>query len=72
MSNGPTQLVLDIDAGRDADQQELDQLSEQLREQLRQLEIERVDLVRKGPANPRAKGDVVTLGTLAVTLGPVQ
>lgn len=63
------QLILDIDCGPDTDVEELAQLTQQLREQLSQLDVEAVDLVQAGQAPERAKaGAPIAWGELLVTL----
>ena len=71
MSSQPTQLLLHIDAGPEADQEEQAQLAQRLREHLLELEVDAVDQVRSGAAPAGAKGDAISLATLAVTIAPV-
>ena len=69
MLDQTTQLVLSIDAGPDTDVEELAELTQQLRSELLELDVESVDLVRAGEAPERAKaGDPVTWGALLVAL----
>lgn len=68
MTNGPTRLLLSIGAGPGTDDEELEDLTRQLRKELLELEVNAVDHVRGGKAPAGAKGDPVTLGTLLVTL----
>jgi hypothetical protein len=64
-----TQLVLGIDVGQDADEEELADLTRQLREEVLELDVDAVDLVRSGETPERAKsGDPVAWGNLMVTL----
>lgn len=56
------------------DQEELERITHNLRDDLTELDaIEKVDLVRKegeqAPEGSRAGGDIVTLGSLLLTLG---
>ena len=71
MAGEPRQFVVTIDAGADADDEELAQLGRQLRTQLLELDVEAVDPVRQGTAPAGSKGDPVTLASLAVTLAPL-
>jgi hypothetical protein len=69
MTDQTTQLKLNINAGPEADIEELAELTRQLREELIELEVEAVDLVSAGETPAEAKaGDSVTWGTLMVTL----
>jgi hypothetical protein len=62
------QVEVDIDAGTDVDDEELTRLSRWLRNELLELDVERVDYVT-GPAPSGAKsGTAVSLGTMIVTL----
>jgi hypothetical protein len=64
-----TQLMLNIKAGPETNEEELAELTRQLREELLELDVETVDLVRTGEAPARAKaGDPVTWGALLVAL----
>jgi hypothetical protein len=64
-------LLLEIDAGADADPEEVERLRVQLRQELAELDVEAVETVT-GPATPEgAKAlDLVAIGTLVVKLGP--
>jgi hypothetical protein len=64
-------LILHIEAGPQADQEEQALLTQRLREHLLQLNVEDVGRVNSDAAPPGAKGDAVTLATLAVTLAPI-
>jgi hypothetical protein len=69
MSEQRAQLILDIDAGPDTDTEELAELTQQLRRELSELDVEAVDLVRAGEAPEGAKaGDPIAWGELLVTL----
>ncbi|MGW6791845.1 hypothetical protein [Streptomyces chartreusis] len=62
-------LVLDGDP--DSDREELDVLTRQLREQLLALDVDNVELLRLDSAPRGAKpGDVITIGSLSVTMAP--
>lgn len=71
MANQPAQLMLHVDAGPEADQEELEQLAHRLREHLLELDVYDVEPFRSGAAPAGAKGDPITLATLAVTLAPI-
>ena len=65
-------LDLRIDLGKDAEPDELDRLTRQLRRELQELEIELAELSTTGPAPEGAKsGEAVTLGALLVAVLPV-
>ena len=69
MPHQTTQLMLTLDAGPEADDEELAELTRQLREELLELDVETVDLVRAGKVPEKAKaGDPVTWGALLVAL----
>jgi hypothetical protein len=56
-------------ATSDADAEELATLASHLRDELLELDVERVDLLRSGPAPEGAKAvDVLALGGLIITL----
>ena len=62
-------MTLNIDPGPDADAEELEQVTLQLRDELRELDLESVDLVREGEAPEGAKVvDPITLGGVTLTL----
>jgi hypothetical protein len=64
-------LTLAIEGAPDSDAEELARLTGQLRSQLLELDVERVDLVRGGQAPPGSKvADPITLGAIIVTLAP--
>jgi len=65
-------LTLQIDAGRDAPPDDLDALTRRLRDELEDLDLQSVSLVKTGrdlPAGAKA-AEAVTLGALAITLLP--
>jgi hypothetical protein len=57
-----------IDAGQDADDEELARLSRQLRAELLDLDVERVDYAEGTVPDGAKSGTAVSLGTLVVTL----
>lgn len=64
-------VELHLEGDRGGDQEELDELTLQLRERLLELDVERVELSRSGTAPEGSKaGDVVSLGALTVTVAP--
>ncbi len=68
MPDQTTQLMLNINAGPETDEEELAELTQQLRKELLELDVEAVG-VRAGEAPERAKaGDSVTWGALLVAL----
>ena len=71
MESQRERLILHIDAGAEADKEEQARFARRLREDLGQLNVDAVEQVASGPALPGAKGDPVTLTTLAVTLAPL-
>jgi Effector Associated Constant Component 1 len=71
METNPATVILHIDAGPDADVEEQAVLIRRLRANLLERDAEAVDVPHSGAAPQGAKGDVVTLSTLAVTLGPL-
>lgn len=65
-------LALHIDAGSQADQEYLDRLTRQLLAELRELDVETVELVGGGVAPDGAKSaEAALLGDLAVAVVPV-
>ena len=69
----PARMILQIDAGADADAEERDQLARQLRTRLEELpEVESVDLLRGGeaPKGARVAGDPITWGALVLAILP--
>lgn len=65
------QLTLLIDAGTDADAEELDRLTRQLRAEILELEVESVEPMKGAPAPEGTKGvDPMILGALVVAVGP--
>ena len=62
-------LAVKVDAGADADADELDALTAQLQRELDELDVEAVERVRRGQPPPGARAvDVLALGTLLVTI----
>ena len=67
----PVHVVLHLDVGPEADDDRIESLTRQLRDEIRDLEVQSVELVR-GPAGPEGtrSGEVAALGELAVALMP--
>ena len=69
MTDKTLRLVLKIDAGAEADVEELERLTWNLQKELAELDVATVDLVCAGKAPERAKtGDPISWGTLLITL----
>ena len=69
MSSDLIQIVLQLDAGSDADAQEVDGLTRRFRQQLLELDVQSVDRREAGEAPPGTRGDpILLLGGLVVTL----
>jgi hypothetical protein len=65
-------LTIQLNSGEAGDGEELDQQARRLLSEIQELEVETAELVKSGDPPKGAKsGEVVTLGTLAVTLLPV-
>lgn len=63
------QLVINIDSKTNDDDEQLEQLTLQLKEELRELDVDKVDFVGKGNVPAGAKGeDITAWGSLFVTL----
>lgn len=67
MTEEKIQLKLKIDAGTEADNEELEQLTRQLRKRLLELDVESVDFLSEEKVSKGAKGEPITT-TLIVTL----
>ncbi|MEU5225251.1 hypothetical protein AB0G55_21790 [Streptomyces toyocaensis] len=64
-------MHLVLAGGRDADQEELDELTLQLRERLLELDVDDVEPIRSGDVPAGAKPvDAFAVGALAVTAAP--
>ena len=69
MSDEPIELVVEVDAGLEADEAELAELSLSLRDDLAELDVESVRFARGEPAPERSKSvDPTEWGTLLVTV----
>ncbi|MFI9175740.1 hypothetical protein [Streptomyces lincolnensis] len=65
-------MIVTLEGAPDGDVVELDELTVQLRADLLELDVERVESVRATEAPAGAKpGDAIALGVLAVTLSPI-
>ena len=65
------QFTMQIGAGEDADAEELDRLTRQLRGELQDLGVESAELVKGGPAPGGSKSvEAVTAGAIAVAVLP--
>ncbi len=72
MTGNATQLILNIDAGKGVNLEELAELTLQLRENLMELDVKAVELVSAGKVPRGAKaGEAVIWGKLLVTLPPL-
>ena len=65
----PIELKLEVSI-EDASDEELDQMTRQLLAELRETEVESVQLAQAGPAPHGSKGDPVTLGAIALVALP--
>ena len=64
-------VTLGVEGAADSDQQELDQLTAQLRSRLLELDVDDVEPLRGGDIPPGARPvDPITVGALVVTLVP--
>jgi hypothetical protein len=64
-------LILNLDLGEEAADDELDEVTRQLRSELMELDVDRVEFVKSGELPEGAKSaEAATLGSLAVTLLP--
>jgi len=70
MTSQLERIVVGLGA-KGADAQELDELTRNLGDELRQIEVRSVERISKGEAPPGSKGDPFTIGWLAITLTPI-
>ncbi len=69
MNPRPMELAVTLDAGPEADDQELDRLARQLHGEIEQLHVESVSLKSGGAAPPGTMaGEEITIGSLIVSL----
>jgi len=68
--NQPAEVILRVDVGAEAEDEEQAQLAQRLRKDIRELDVDAVEWVHAGEAPVGAKGDPAALGALAVTLAP--
>lgn len=66
----PIELEVEIQV-QDTTEEDLDRMTRNLLSELRETDIESVNLVSTGPGPEGSKGDPVTIGTLAVIALPV-
>ena len=67
MTNGPHELTVEVEAAADTDAEELAQLTNRLREELLDLDVDAVYSVSGGEAPDSSKGiDLLAAGALAV------
>jgi hypothetical protein len=64
-------VKISIDAGAGSDQEEAALLGQRLRRDIQQLDVDEVEFVRGGAAPAGAKGDPITMASIAVSLAPV-
>jgi hypothetical protein len=65
-------LILNIDLGEEADEEELLEATLQLRAELMDLDVEKAEFLKEGELPEGAKSaEVVTLGSLAVVVLPI-
>jgi hypothetical protein len=64
-----TQLHLEISAS-DAKEDDIDRMTRQLLSELRQTDVESAELVKGGPAPAGSKGDLITIGSIALEVLP--
>ena len=69
-SSDLAQLNIEVSAS-DATEEDIDRMTRQLLSELRDLDIESAELARGGPVPSGAKGDPVTIGSIALEVLPV-
>jgi Effector Associated Constant Component 1 len=70
MESMKAELLLTISPPQDADQQELDELSQQLRAAILESDADAIEPARAGAAPAGEKGEPLTLATLVVMIAP--
>lgn len=69
--SGPINLILQLDAGKESDAEELDRLTRLLLTEIQELDVESVELVKgQEPPEGAKSAELVTLGSLAVAVLP--
>ena len=63
------QLNIEVSAS-DATEEDIDWMTRQLLSELRELDVESVELTKGGPAPAGAKGDPISIGSIALELLP--
>ena len=67
----PVRIVLQLNVGPEADNDRIDSMTRQLRDEIRELEVQSVELVKGPGASEGARaGEVAAIGELAVALIP--
>lgn len=64
-----TQLNIEISAS-DATEEDIDRMTRQLLSELRELDVESAELTKGGPAPKGSKGELLTIGSIAIDLLP--
>ncbi|WP_255954871.1 hypothetical protein [Streptomyces odontomachi] len=65
-------MIVRLEGAPDGDHEELDELAVQLRRELLELDVDRVERVRQQSNSVGSKsGDAIALGVLTVTLSPI-
>jgi len=70
MTNKTQPITIIVNLGENAYADEVNQVTTQLYNQLLQSEVEQVEKVRQQSTKKGAKGDPITLGTLAIVVSP--
>jgi len=69
--HNPDLIQLNIEvAASEASEEEIDRMTRQLLSELRELHVESVELTKNGPVPKGAKGEPVTLGSIAIEVLP--
>ena len=68
-SSSPVEFNIEVSAP-DAAEDDIDQMTRQLLSELQEMNVESVELTKGGPAPKGSKGDLVTLGSIVVSVLP--